>query len=276
MSAALAALREYVTAGDADRYSTLPEGFIRIDVTHSNLAQRWHDVLVYMDSTVLELKHKLFRKNGTLVDSMELFIRNGTCGGTIYMAEDSKTFRYYGACNGCEVHIRDTDPFSISANGALENLDLVPKYVMPDEVYDKLPNSLRAHIKAERAKNPEYKLAPPGQQPKAKVFSPSDEDKPSTPTNAKEVFLPGSRCEVQPGGRRGEVKYYGNIAGLKGNWIGVDLDEPLGHNDGKGPDGVQYFECKGDNYGCFVKHYNVQVGPQFTERDPFASSDDEI
>ena len=89
MSAALAALREYVTAGDTERYSNLPEGFIRIDVTHSNLAQRWHDVLVYVDSSVLDLKHKLFRKNGTLVDSMELFIRNGTCGETIYMADDS-------------------------------------------------------------------------------------------------------------------------------------------------------------------------------------------
>ncbi len=271
MSEALAALREYVTAGDADRYSNLPAGFVRIDVTHSNLAQRWHDVLVYAESTVMDLKLKLFKKNGTLIDSMELFIRDGTRGGTIYMADESKTFAYYGACNGCEVHIRDTDPYSVSANGALENLELVPKYVMPDEVYDKLPTSLRAHIRAEKQKNPDFKLVP-----QKKVYNPSDEDKPSTPTNARHIFTPGSRCEVQPGGRRGEVKFFGPIAGLKGAWVGVDLDEPLGQNDGRGPDGLEYFQCKGQNYGCFVKHYNVQVGPEFVERDPFASSDDEI
>jgi tubulin-folding cofactor B len=262
MSEALAALREYVTAGDATRYSSLPEGFVRIDVTHSNLSQRWHDILVYSRSTVLDLKHKLFKKNGTLIDSMELFLRNGSLGDTVYMQDDSKTFEYYGGRNGCEVHIRDTDPFSISANGALENLDLVPKYVMPDEVYDKLPNTVRCHIRAEREKK--------------KIYTPSDEDKPTTPKNADEIFVIGSRCEVQPGGRRGEIKFFGTLAGLKGNWIGVDLDEPLGHNDGYGPDGVKYFECKGDNYGCFVKHYNIAVGPEFVERDPFASSDDEI
>ena len=78
MSVALAALRSYVTAGDADRYAGLPQGFIRVDVTHSNLQQRWHDILVYTLSTVSDLKMKLFKKNGTLVDSMELFLRDGS------------------------------------------------------------------------------------------------------------------------------------------------------------------------------------------------------
>ena len=275
MSAGLSALREYVTAGDADRYAGLPAGFVRIDVTHSNLNQRWHDILVYLGSTVLDLKEKLFKKNGTTVDSMELFIRDGAKGATIFMADDSKSFEYYGGCNACEVHIRDTDPFSISANGALENLDLVPKYVMPDEVYDKLSNSVRAHIRKERDKNPNYKVPSQSQKP-PRVYSPSDEDKPSTPSNACDTFLVGKRCEVQPGGRRGVLRFFGPMAGLKGSWVGVDLDEPLGQNNGAGPDGIQYFTAKGNSYGCFAKHYNVQVGDQFVELDPFASSDDEI
>lgn len=280
MSAALSALRDYVTAADAGRYSTLPEGFVRIDVTHSNLNQRWHDVLVFLGSTVLDLKQKLFKKNGSLIDSMELFVRDGTKGGTLLMADDSKTFEYYGGSNGCEVHIRDNDPFSISANGALENLSLVPKYVMPDEVYDKLPNTLRSHIRNERNKDPNFKinLVHPSEKTNNRtVYTPEDEDKPSTPVNAEHIYSIGSRCEVQPGGRRGEVKYLGAMAGLKGTWVGVDLDEPLGHNNGTGIDGVRYFTCKGDSYGCFAKTYNVQVGNQFVERDPLeSSSDDEI
>lgn len=273
MAEPLAALRSYVTAADADRYANLPQGFIRVDVTHSNLQQRWHDILVFSECLVSDLKLKLFRKNGTLVDSMELFLRNGSRGGTIFMAESSRTLEYYGGINGCEIHIRDTDPFSVSANGALENVDLVPKYVMPDDVYDKLPNTLRSHIREQRAKDPAFKFQLSKNLEAKTVYSPDDH--PPTPANARQIYSPGMRCEVQPGGRRGRIAYYGPMAGLKGNWIGVDLDEPLGSNDGKGPDGIEYFTCKGAGYGCFTKHYNVQVGEKYIERDPFASSSGE-
>ena len=276
MAAALRELREYVTAGDASRYDSLPEGFVRIDVTHSNLTQRWHDVLVYLDSPIADLKQKLFKKNGTMTDSMELFVRGGTHGPSVFMGDDTKTFRYYGGRNGCEVHIRDTDPYSISAHGALENLALVEKYIMPDDVYDKLPNTLRSHIRKEREANPDFKLkVSSGGATSERPRAPLPSENPSTPTNASEIFVPGTRCEVNPGGRRGTIKYIGQMGGMPGTWIGIDLDEPLGHNDGTGPDGIGYFECKGESYGCFAKHYNVNVG-DFPELDPFASSDDEI
>lgn len=268
MSVAMSELRSYVTACDDTRYDSLPEGFVRIDVTHSNLSQRWHDVLVYLDCTVGDLKAKLFKKNGTLIDSMELFIRDGLHGESMYMGDDSKTFRYYGGKNACEVFIRDTDPFSISAHGALENVALVEKYIMPDSVYDQLPNSVRAHIRKERATDPNFKINFNKKVPVTTVS-------PSTPTNASETYQVGVRCEVNPGGRRGVVKYFGPMAGLPGHWIGVDLDEPLGQNDGHGPDGVKYFECKpGGVYGCFAKCYNVNVG-NYPEIDPFASSSED-
>ena len=45
------------------------------------------------------------------------------------------------------------------------------------------------------------------------------------------------RCEVQPGGRRGTVKWIGQLDEndkVKGGyWVGIALDEPLGRNDGK-------------------------------------------
>jgi tubulin-specific chaperone B len=41
------------------------------------------------------------------------------------------------------------------------------------------------------------------------------------------------RCEVQPGARRGVVKWVGESEVLKaGYWVGVHLDEPLGMNNG--------------------------------------------
>ena len=271
MAAELRTLKEYVTACDANRYDSLPEGFVKVDVTHSNLVQRWHDVTVFLDCTVLELKMKLFKKNGTLTDSMELFVRNGSLGNTLYMGDDAKTFRYYGGSNGCEIHIRDTDPYSISANGALENVNLVEKYVMPDSVYDTLPNTLRSHIRKQREFDPNFKINLV--QPSVYHKAPLSSDHPETPRNATELYFIGNRCEVNPGGRRGEIKFFGSIAGLPGSWIGVELDEPLGQNNGEGPDGVKYFQAKPE-YGCFAKHYNVNVG-DFPVED-FLASDDEI
>lgn len=43
----------------------------------------------------------------------------------------------------------------------------------------------------------------------------------------------GSRCEVEPGGKRGVVKFVGRAEPLgHGFWVGVQYDEPLGKHDG--------------------------------------------
>lgn len=56
----------------------------------------------------------------------------------------------------------------------------------------------------------------------------------------------GDRCEVDPGGKRGEVKFVGKVDTLAaGYWIGVQYDEPVGKHDGV--------------YGTFSPHFNVPV-----------------
>ena len=258
-------MRSYVTAGDESRYDSLPEGFARIDVTHSNLAQRWHDILVYLDSTILEIKEKLYRKGGSSVGSMELFLRGGSVAPSVLMVDENKTLGYYGCKNGCEIHIKDNDPYSISAGGALENLNLVEKYIMPDSDYDRRENTLRAYIKKQREADPNFKLKVMGQKEESKEPRP---ERPATPE-----VLPhkvGDRCEIEPGKRRGEIAFVGKIKGS--TYVGVCLDEPQGSNDGCGPDGVRYFTAKGEGYGCFARPENVACG-DFPERDPFASDE---
>ncbi|CAM9672076.1 unnamed protein product, partial [Phaeothamnion confervicola] len=85
----------------------------------------------------------------------------------------------------------------------------------------------------------------------------------------------GDRCEVQPGGRRGEVALVGEVSGLKpGYWVGVRFDEPVGRCDGT-VRGARVFECPGGaGFGGFVRPRNVTAG-DFPARDLLEDDDGE-
>jgi tubulin-folding cofactor B len=84
----------------------------------------------------------------------------------------------------------------------------------------------------------------------------------------------GMRCRVgHDDTRRGVVRFVGEIIGLGGEkevgcrWVGVELDEPLGRNDGSAKTEVEggsseskrLFACK-DKFGVFVRPEKVEVG----------------
>lgn len=256
-------LQDWVTCDDETRYDNVLEGFVRLDVTHSNLEQKWHDLMFPLDMTIGDVKAKLYRHGGTSACAQELFLRRGP-GDTIFLHDERLTLRHFGTCSGMAIHIKDTDPHSISANGGLENVNLVQKYEMDDETYDLRENTVRAQKRAEKAMREQRaaELASADPQPQ----------RPETPRDVAEKYPLGGRCEINPGGRRGEVAYVGKIKGAEGTWIGVRLDEPLGANDGS-KDGQKYFECQ-PKYGAFGRIENVQVG-DFPEIDPFASEDED-
>jgi tubulin-folding cofactor B len=58
-----------------------------------------------------------------------------------------------------------------------------------------------------------------------------------------------------------------------GHWVGVQFDEPLGHNDGT-VKGVTIFEGCPDGHGAFIRGKNVTVG-DFPEVDLFGDDDDD-
>lgn len=60
----------------------------------------------------------------------------------------------------------------------------------------------------------------------------------------------GDVCYVG-GLKQGTVRFVGSTQFAEGEWIGVELLEPEGRNDGS-VQGVRYFECK-DNFGLFCK-----------------------
>jgi len=245
-------MRNYVTADDTSKYDNQAEGCVRLDITHSNLVQRWHAIMFFRDMTILEVKEKLYRHGGTGAACQELYLRRGY--DTIFLMDMNKTLRDYGVDNDMEIHIKDTDPTSLSRAGGLEDVSQVEKYVMKDEDYERRENTVRRLKKLEA-------------QAKWKADK-AREGRPETPRNVRELFPIGARCEVSPGARRGEVAYVGTVESLMGTWIGIRLDEPLGNNDGKGFSGHVYFECR-PKYGSFSRAENVTVG-DFPELDPFA------
>ena len=42
----------------------------------------------------------------------------------------------------------------------------------------------------------------------------------------------GSRCSIEPGSRRGTIRFVGPTEFAQGQWVGVELDEPTGKGNG--------------------------------------------
>lgn len=95
---------------------------------------------------------------------------------------------------------------------------------------------------------------------------------PSTSDSLKSTMQVGSRCEVE-GGRRGIIQYTGEADFAKGNWIGVEYDEPVGKNDGSVA-GKRYFTCR-LKFGGFVRPDKVTVG-DFPAKGLEEEEDDEM
>jgi tubulin-folding cofactor B len=220
----------------------------------------------------------------------------------------------------------DTDGASLAAQGWLEDVSKVQKYVISDADYDARGDTYRKYKQSKLAADPSWTLekelamragreyVPPAAKPAA------DDDTGEQEAAAIEV---GARCQVEPGERRGAVRcvrwlpffvlclfvlwrqrcndrapstqlnfdtfqntisinnqtkhsFVGRVPVLApGYWVGVELDEPCGKNDGT-VKGQRLFSCA-PNHGVCVRPDKVAVG-DFPPLDDFGdlSSGDEI
>ena len=249
---------------------------------------------------------------------------------TTELSNDEAKLGYYSPSDGMRLHVIDTDPTSLSANGWLEDLSKVEKYVMSDEAYEKREGTYRQWVRKKREEDPTWTL----QKEQQKLRNQRKNGNNNNNSNeydiddaiaaAKEKMLTtyasfecvrhvvsGSRCEVNPGGKRGVVCFVGKVKDTAqtgegeeeegkaeevevdlgkddvvdmppslpcGYWVGVKFDEPVGKNDGKTPCGkILIPECP-PMHGSFCRPDRVICGDEFTEIDEFASSseDEEI
>jgi tubulin-specific chaperone B len=161
---------------------------------------------------VAEVKEKFRFHTGTPVNFQKLILRDN--GRDICeIADDSKMLGYYSVESGMEIHIIDTDPFSLSRNGGLTDVSLVEKYRMDDEAYDKRKGTMREFFREQKKKNSGPKSA-----------NDSGIAEPPPGVESVEGISVGMRCEVAPGGRRGVVMFVGEIPNSPtGYWVSIDL-----------------------------------------------------
>lgn len=261
----LQSLKSYVSGG-APR--PLSSNVATMDVEHNLIKQRFVEIAFDINSNIEGVKHKVYTLCGSQPHFQKLTLHSG--GRSVSLDDDNRSFASYGAVGGTNqsgqwLQVQDLDPYALGRGGALDDVSLVEKYVMTDEEYGKRENTYRNFKAKKREVDPNW--TPIHAKPKPNVVAqPSEEE-------IRARISVGMRAQVQPGSRRGEVKFVGSVPECgAGIWIGIALDEPLGKHDGAIL-GKRYFTCSA-RHGTFVRSTKCEVG-DYPELDPFDSDNDE-
>ena len=110
------------------------------------------------------------------------------------MWDNTKMLGFYSVKSGMEIHVIDTDPFSLSKGGGLTDVSLVQKYTMSDEKYNERKGTMREYIKQQRELDPNFKVAAAG-KPKTASTQVVDEGPPPGPESVQGMNV-GDRCQV--------------------------------------------------------------------------------
>lgn len=232
------------------------DDFVLLRVTHSNLETFSADVRFHLGMTVEAVKDKLWKKCGTSVDSMSLELYDDTGSKISDLTDNSRPFGFYSPQNGYRLHVIDLDPSSVTSGLWMDDTS-VEKYKISDENYEKRGDTFKKFKERLAHQNPSAH--------NTKVSKNFMEDHCSN-------IKVGDRCQVEPGEKRGVIKFVGQAENLgPGFWVGVQYDEPLGKHDGM-VKGTRYFNCP-PSHGAMVRPDKVKVG-DYPERDPFEDEEE--
>ncbi|WAQ83733.1 hypothetical protein PtA15_4A181 [Puccinia triticina] len=219
--------------------------------THSE--RRWSPRL-----TIAELRAKLQPITGIPAASQRLALSlHPASTHSIPLDNDQLSLADYGLQDGATIDVVDSDPRAASQAGQYNDVSQVDKFELPKEEYEKRPDSLLAFKM--RNKLGRFNDADPAEQPA----------EPAPPSQSELLgrYPPGSRCQLVSRSStadalpaRGTLRFVGPAEFNQKHpfWIGVELDEPSGKNDGS-VDGHRYFTCP-PSRGIFVQPDRIQIG----------------
>ncbi|KAK4102610.1 hypothetical protein N658DRAFT_423261 [Parathielavia hyrcaniae] len=165
--------------------------------------------------------------------------------------EDAVYMQQFPLTPYADLVVADTRP--VSARPNLASTAGVEKFVLPEDEYEKKADSVLAWKKAQKLGRFDPS-APTHEQAKIAAIAQEIE--------ARGIAV-GKRCRVgEDDTRRGEIMHVGNVPEIPGlgAWVGVQLDEPVGKNDGS-IGGTRYWgEESQIKRGVFVRPERVEVG----------------
>ncbi|OCT45525.1 putative cell polarity protein (Alp11) [Cladophialophora carrionii] len=243
---------------------------------------------VTLSWTVAQFKAKLEPITGIPAASQSLRTRSLLVDDTwipIDNDADLLSTPRYGLKRGSEIQVIDLRPRHErqNLNFLAADLSSVEKYQMPEDRYEKLEDSVLAWKRRQ-------KLGRFDPHAKSQDQVVQERRKKDEAEMAARGIRTGLRCRVaKDDGKRGVVRFTGEVPGLGGQreegclWVGVELDEPVGRNDGsvpveiEGEDGKpkhetrRVFECR-PKYGVLARPEKVEVG-EFPPLDDLMDED---
>jgi tubulin-folding cofactor B len=151
-------LRSYVRT-DNTGMQARAESTVLLGVSHSNLKlTKFLEIRLDCHMSIERVKEKLMAHTGTSAAASRLTLKDCAGNAVAEMNDDSKKLGFYSPQNGWVICIMDTDEYSLSLNGGLDDVTNVKKYEMSDEDYERRDNTYRAFKAKKLAADPTWTL----------------------------------------------------------------------------------------------------------------------